>query len=160
MMRQYHQLKARFPGALLMFRLGDFYELFSADAQIASRELDIVLTSREVGKGRRVPMCGVPHHALETYLARLVERGHRIAICDQLEDPRKAKGLVKRDVVRVVTPGTVIEQPLLPQHANNFLVAVAAGQGAGGVGSGGGRSLHRRVPGHGGGRGQDDRAAR
>ena len=133
MMRQYHQLKARFPGALLMFRLGDFYELFSEDAQIASRELNIVLTSREVGKGRRVPMCGVPHHALETYLARLVERGHRIAICDQLEDPRKAKGLVKRDVVRVVTPGTVIEQPLLPQHANNFLVAVAAGQGAWGL---------------------------
>jgi len=133
MMRQYHQLKARYPGALLMFRLGDFYELFYEDAQVASRELDIVLTSREVGKGRRVPMCGVPHHALDVYLARLVERGHHIAICDQLEDPRTAKGLVKRDVVRVVTPGTVIEEPLLPQHANNFLLAVAAGEGRWGL---------------------------
>jgi DNA mismatch repair protein MutS len=133
MMRQYQQLKARYPGTLLMFRLGDFYELFYEDAQVASRELDIVLTSREVGKGRRVPMCGVPHHALETYLARLVERGYRIAICDQLEDPRAAKGLVKRDVVRVVTPGTVIEQPLLPQHANNYLGAVAATDGGWGL---------------------------
>jgi len=133
MMRQYHELKARYPGMLLMFRLGDFYELFYDDAQVAARELDIVLTSREVGKGRRVPMCGVPHHALETYLARLVERGHRIAICDQLEDPRAAKGLVKRDVVRVVTPGTVIEQPLLSQHANNYLVALAASDGAWGL---------------------------
>ena len=133
MMRQYHELKARYAGALLMFRLGDFYELFYEDAQVASRELDIVLTSREVGKGRRVPMCGVPHHALDTYLARLVERGHRIAICDQLEDPRTAKGLVKRDVVRVVTPGTVIEEPLLPQHTNNFLIAVAAGEGRWGL---------------------------
>ena len=128
MMRQYYQLKARYPGALLMFRLGDFYELFDEDAQVAARELDIVLTSREVGKGRRIPMCGVPHHALEAYLARLVERGYRIAICDQLEDPRTAKGLVRRDVVRVVTPGTVIEESLLPQHANNFLLAVAAGE--------------------------------
>lgn len=124
MMRQYHQLKAQYPGTLLMFRLGDFYEFFYDDARLAARELEIVLTSREVGKGRRVPMCGVPHHALESYLARLVERGHRVAICDQLEDPRKAKGLVKRDVVRVVTPGTVIEQSLLPQYANNYLVAV------------------------------------
>ena len=133
MMRQYQQLKARYPGMLLMFRLGDFYELFDEDARLASRELDIVLTSREVGKGRRVPMCGVPHHALDTYLARLVERGYRIAICDQLEDPRAAKGLVKRDVVRVVTPGTVIEQPLLPQYANNYLVAVATANGGWGM---------------------------
>lgn len=124
MMRQYHQLKAQYPGTLLMFRLGDFYEFFYDDARLAARELEIVLTSREVGKGKRVPMCGIPHHALESYLARLVERGHRVAICDQLEDPRKAKGLVKRDVVRVVTPGTVIEHSLLPHHANNYLVAV------------------------------------
>jgi len=128
MMRQYQQLKARFPGTLLMFRLGDFYELFFDDAVVAARELEITLTSREVGKGRRVPMCGVPHHAVEGYLARLVERGYRIAVCDQLEDPRRAKGLVKRDVVRVVTPGTVIEQSLLPHHANNFLAAVSEGR--------------------------------
>lgn len=133
MMRQYQQLKARHPGALLMFRLGDFYELFFEDAQTAARELDIVLTSREVGKGRRVPMCGVPHHALETYLARLVEHGHHIAICEQMEDPRAARGLVRRDVVRVVTPGTVIEQPLLARHANNFLVGVAKGAAAWGL---------------------------
>ncbi|MDQ7843605.1 MAG: DNA mismatch repair protein MutS [Armatimonadota bacterium] len=133
MMRQYQQLKARFPGTLLMFRLGDFYELFFDDAVAAARELEITLTSREIGKGRRVPMCGVPHHAVEGYLARLVERGYRIALCDQLEDPRRARGLVKRDVVRVVTPGTVIEQSLLPRHANNFLVAVSQGREAWGL---------------------------
>ncbi|MGH2398605.1 MAG: DNA mismatch repair protein MutS [bacterium] len=126
MMAQYHQLKARFPGTLLMFRLGDFFELFYDDAVLAARELEITLTSREIGKGRRIPMCGVPHHALESYLARLVDRGFRIAICDQLEDPRRAKGLVKRDIVRVVTPGTVTDQNLLQRHANNFLVAVKA----------------------------------
>ncbi len=133
MMRQYQALKARFPGALLMFRLGDFYELFFDDARVAAQELGITLTSREVGKGRRVPMCGVPHHALDTYLARLVEGGHHIAICDQLEDPRHAKGLVRRDIVRVVTPGTVIEHALLPPHANNFLVAVHEGRNAWGL---------------------------
>lgn len=111
-----------------MFRLGDFYELFFDDATLAAKELQITLTSRELGRGRRVPMCGVPYHAVEGYLARLVERGYRIAICDQLEDPRKAKGLVKRDVVRVVTPGTVIETSLLPQDANSYLVAVAPGE--------------------------------
>jgi DNA mismatch repair protein MutS len=125
MMQQYHQLKARYPGMLLMFRLGDFYELFYDDAIVASRDLEITLTSREVGQGRRIPMCGVPYHAVDTYLARLVERGHRIALCDQVEDPRKARGLVRREVVRVVTPGTVIEQILLPPHANNYLVAAA-----------------------------------
>ena len=125
MMQQYHQLKVRFPGMLLMFRLGDFYELFYDDAQVASRELEITLTSRETGKGRRVPMCGVPYHALNTYLARLVERGYRVAVCDQLEDPRRAKGLVKRDVVRIVTPGTVVENAMLPADANNYLMAVA-----------------------------------
>ncbi|HXF81689.1 MAG TPA: DNA mismatch repair protein MutS, partial [bacterium] len=127
MMRQYQALKARFPGTLLMFRLGDFYELFGDDAVTAARELEITLTSREIGKGRRLAMCGVPHHAVEGYLARLVERGYRIALCDQLEDPRRARGLVKRDVVRVVTPGTVIEAGMLPRQANNFLVAVCAG---------------------------------
>ncbi len=124
MLQQYHQLKARYPGMLLMFRLGDFYELFYDDALVASRDLDITLTSREVGRGGRIPMCGVPYHAVDTYLARLVERGHRIALCDQLGDPQKARGLMRRDVVRVVTPGTVIDGALLPQDANNYLVAV------------------------------------
>jgi len=128
MMRQYQQLKARFPGTLLMFRLGDFYELFFDDASVAARELQITLTSREMGRGRRVPMCGVPYHAVEGYLARLVERGYRIALCDQVEDPRKARGLVKRDIVRVVTPGTVMESSLLPQDANSYLAAIASGK--------------------------------
>src|SRR2546428_1624044 len=123
MMQQYHQLKSRYPGMLLMFRLGDFYELFYDDALVAARELEITLTSREIGKGKRIPMCGMPYHAVATYLARLVERGHRVAVCDQLEDPRKAVGLVHRDVVRVVTPGTALEQSLLPRNANNYLVA-------------------------------------
>ncbi len=133
MMRQYQRLKARFPGTLLMFRLGDFYELFFDDAVVAARELQITLTSREMGRGQRVPMCGVPYHAVESYLARLVERGYRIAICDQLEDARRARGLVKRDIVRVVTPGTVMEASLLPQDANSYLVAVASGEQGWGV---------------------------
>ncbi len=124
MMVQYHQLKARYPGMLLMFRLGDFYELFYDDALVAAPELEITLTSREIGKGKRIPMCGVPYHAVEAYLTRLVERGHRVALCDQLEDPKKARGLVHRDVIRVVTPGTALGQALLPYNTNNYLVAV------------------------------------
>ena len=127
MLRQYHELKARYPGALLLFRLGDFYELFYEDARLAAGILDITLTSREVGKGTRIPMCGVPHHALDAYLSRLIDRGYRVAICEQLEDPRLAKGLVKRDVVRVVTPGTVIEAAALPRGANQYLAAVLPG---------------------------------
>ncbi|MBI3997486.1 MAG: DNA mismatch repair protein MutS [Armatimonadetes bacterium] len=133
MMRQYQELKARYPGALLMFRLGDFYELFFDDAVTAARELDIVLTSREVGKGRRVPMCGVPYHAASGYLARLVERGCRVAICDQVEDPRKARGLVRREVTRVVTPGTVMDTALLPAREHRYLVAVTWSEGAWGL---------------------------
>jgi DNA mismatch repair protein MutS len=124
MMRQYQDLKAREPGALLMFRLGDFYELFFDDAVTAARELEIVLTSREIGRGRRVPMCGVPHHALAGHLARLVGRGYRVAICDQVEDPRRARGLVRRDVTRVVTPGTVMDAAMLDARAHRYLAAV------------------------------------
>ncbi len=133
MMRQYQELKARHPGALLMFRLGDFYELFFDDARVAARELEIVLTSREVGKGRRVPMCGVPHHALTGHLARLVERGYRVAICDQVEDPRKARGLVRREVTRVVTPGTVMDAALLPAREHRYLASLGGGDGAWGL---------------------------
>jgi DNA mismatch repair protein MutS len=132
MLRQYQELKARYPGALLMFRLGDFYELFFDDALVAARELEIDLTSRELGKGRRVPMCGVPYHALTGYLARLVERGHRVAICDQVEDARKAKGLVRRDVTRVVTPGTVMDATL-PQREHLYIVAIASASGMWGL---------------------------
>jgi DNA mismatch repair protein MutS len=124
-MRQYHSIKQQAPGALLMFRLGDFYELFYEDAVTASRELEITLTSRNKEKGQPIPMCGVPYHAAEGYIARLVQRGFRVAICDQVEDPRFAKKLVKRELSRVVTPGTVTEAGLLRSHENNYLAAVA-----------------------------------
>jgi DNA mismatch repair protein MutS len=125
LMRQYHAIKQRVPNALLMFRLGDFYELFYEDAVTAARELEITLTSRNKEKGQSIPMCGVPYHAAEAYLARLVERGYRVAICDQMEDPRFAKKLVKRELTRVVTPGTATQTGLLRPHENNFLAAVA-----------------------------------
>ena len=110
LMEQYHKAKAQYQDALLFFRLGDFYEMFYDDAAVAARELDIVLTSRPQGKGReRVPLCGVPHHRLEPYLARLIEKGYKVAICEQVEEAQKGKRIVKRDVVRVVTPGTLFE---------------------------------------------------
>jgi len=133
MMRQYHELKARLPGTLLLFRLGDFYELFYEDAEIAARELEITLTGREVGRGRRVPMCGVPYHAVTGYVARLVERGYRIALCDQVEDPRKARGLVRRAITRIITPGTIMDEALLPARGAAYLAALARGEGRWGL---------------------------
>src|SRR5690348_4158063 len=124
MMRQYQALKDEHPHAILLFRLGDFFEAFFEDAQLVARELHLTLTSRPVAKGRRIPMCGIPHHALPTYLRRLIDRGHRVAICDQVEDPRQTRTLVRREVVRVVTPGTVIEDDLLTARENNFVAAV------------------------------------
>ena len=103
MLRQYYSIKQHHQDALLLFRLGDFYEMFGADAEIGSRVLDIALTSREMGKGKELPMCGVPYHAVEGYLAALVRAGYKVAICEQVEDPKTAKGVVKREVVRVVT---------------------------------------------------------
>ena len=123
--QQYLRVKQRYPEALVLFRLGDFYETFDEDAKIVSRELEIVLTSREMGKGNRVPLAGIPHHALDNYLARLINRGYKVAICEQLSDPRE-KGLVERDVVRVVTPGTVVEPGLLEGNSNNYLAAVVS----------------------------------
>jgi DNA mismatch repair protein MutS len=119
--KQYLDIKRQYPNAILFFRLGDFYETFDQDAEIAARELDIVLTSRNVAKGVRVPMAGIPHHAAENYLARLIERGYHVAICEQIGDT-PVKGLVPRQVTRVVTPGTVVEPGLLPGDANNYLV--------------------------------------
>jgi DNA mismatch repair protein MutS len=127
-MRQYHSIKQQVPRALLMFRLGDFYELFYDDAVTAARELEITLTARNKEKGEPIPMCGVPYHAAEGYIARLIQKGYRVAICDQVEDPRFAKTLVKREITRVVTPGTATESALLRSHENNYLAAVA-GQG-------------------------------
>jgi DNA mismatch repair protein MutS len=131
-MRQYHSVKQQVPHALLMFRLGDFYELFFEDAVVAARDLEITLTSRNKEKGAAIPMCGVPYHAAAGYIARLVQKGHRVAICDQMEDPKLAKKLVKRELTRVVTPGTAMDASLLRSHENNFLAAVApAGARAG-----------------------------
>jgi DNA mismatch repair protein MutS len=129
MMRQYRALKDRHADAILLFRLGDFFEAFFEDAEVVSRELQLTLTSRPVAKGRRIPMCGVPHHALQTYLRRLIDRGHRVAICDQVEDPKQARTLVRREVVRVVTPGTVVDDDLLNARENNFIAAVTPGAG-------------------------------
>ncbi|MBI3695231.1 MAG: DNA mismatch repair protein MutS, partial [Acidobacteria bacterium] len=125
LMRQYNSVKQKFPNALLLFRLGDFYELFYEDAVVASRELQITLTSRNREKGVAIPMCGVPYHAAENYIAKLITRGHRVAICDQMEDPKFAKKLVKREVTRVITPGTASDFNLLRSGENNYLAAVA-----------------------------------
>src|ERR1017187_5231099 len=124
-MRQYNHIKQQVPNALLMFRLGDFYELFFEDAVVAARELEITLTSRNKEKGAPIPMCGVPFHAAEGYISRLIQKGFRVAICDQVEDPKSAKGLVKREIVRVVTPGTAMDAGLVRSRENNFLAAVA-----------------------------------
>ena len=123
--RQYLKIKQRYPDSIVLFRLGDFYETFDEDARVASRELDIVLTSKSMGKNLKVPLAGVPAHSLESYLSRLIKKGYKVAICEQLSDPALSKGLVERDVVRVVTPGTLVEPSLLDQGTNNYLAAVA-----------------------------------
>ncbi len=125
LMRQYNSIKQKFPNALLLFRLGDFYELFYEDAVVASRELQITLTSRNREKGVAIPMCGVPYHAAEAYIGKLIARGHRVAVCDQMEDARLARKLVKREVTRVITPGTASDFNLLRAGENNYLAAVA-----------------------------------
>src|SRR5437870_11199952 len=124
LMRQYNAIKQQAPNALLLFRLGDFYELFYEDAVTAARELEITLTSRNKEKGEPIPMCGVPYHSAENYIARLIQKGHRVAICDQVEDPRVAKKLVRREVTRIVTPGTAMNAVMLRSHENNYLAAV------------------------------------
>ncbi len=121
--QQYLDIKREYPDTIVFFRLGDFYETFDEDAEITARELDIVLTSRPVGGGTRVPLAGIPYHAAENYLARLIEKGHHVAICEQVGD-QPAKGIFPRKVVRVVTPGTVTEPGLLPGDANNYLASI------------------------------------
>src|SRR5436190_6612491 len=121
--QQYLDIKKQFPHAIVFFRLGDFYETFDDDAELVARELDIVLTSRNISKNRRVPMAGVPHHAAENYVARLIDKGYHVAICEQIGD-EPIQGLMPREVVRVVTPGTVTEPALLPEKRNNYLLAV------------------------------------
>lgn len=115
MMQQYFEIKKQHPNEILFYRVGDFYEMFYDDALTASRELELTLTGKNCGKEERAPMCGVPFHSYETYMARLVAKGYKVAICEQMEDPALAKGLVKRDIIRVVTPGTVIESSMLSE---------------------------------------------
>jgi DNA mismatch repair protein MutS len=132
-MRQYLDVKARHPGCILFFRLGDFYEMFFEDAVTVAQQLDLTLTTRDKGKENAVPMCGVPHHAAARYLQTLVERGHRVAICEQVEDPRLARGIVKREVVRVVTPGTVVDEDALDPVRAHHLCAVIVDRGRAGL---------------------------
>ncbi|MBQ9673775.1 MAG: DNA mismatch repair protein MutS [Ruminococcus sp.] len=123
MMKQYFEIKEQNKDSILFFRLGDFYEMFFEDAKLASRELDLTLTGRDCGQKERAPMCGVPYHSCEGYIARLVQKGYKVAICEQTEDPAKAKGIVKRDIIRVITPGTVIESGMLDEGKNNFIAS-------------------------------------
>jgi DNA mismatch repair protein MutS len=123
--RQYLDVKRRYPHAIVFFRLGDFYETFDDDAETCSRELDLTLTSKPMGKGLRVPLAGIPYHAVDGYLAKLIARGYKVALCEQMSDPATTKGIVERKVVRVVTPGTVIEGNLLDEKANNYLACIA-----------------------------------
>ena len=124
MMEQYLETKEQYKDCILFYRLGDFYEMFFDDAKLASKELELTLTGRNCGLEERAPMCGVPFHAADTYIARLVERGYKVAICEQMEDPALAKGLVKRDVIRVVTPGTLTSQTMLKENENNYICSV------------------------------------
>ena len=125
MEEQYWAVKNEHPDLILFFRMGDFYEIFGEDAKIASQVLELVLTSRSSGYATDMPMCGFPHHAVDKYVAKMVEKGYKVAVADQLEDPKKTKKLVKRGVVRVVTPGTVVEDSMLDAKSNNFLCAIA-----------------------------------
>jgi DNA mismatch repair protein MutS len=131
MMEQYFSIKDQYQDCILMFRLGDFYEMFFDDAVTASRVLEIALTGRDCGQEERAPMCGVPYHAVDGYISKLIENGYKVAICEQLEDPALAKGIVKRDVVRVITPGTIIDQGMLDEKSNNYLCCIYMDKGFG-----------------------------
>lgn len=130
---QYLQIKRQYPDALLFFRMGDFYEMFDEDAEIIARELEIALTRRDFGRGEKSPMAGIPHHAADGYIARLVSKGYRVAVCEQISDPALSKGLVDREVLRIVTPGTVIDPAMLAAKRNNFLASVVVGRDAVGI---------------------------
>src|SRR5574344_1589064 len=126
MMRQYLEIKEQNKDSILFFRLGDFYEMFNEDAKLAARELDLVLTTRDRGKSaeEQTPMCGIPYHSSDGYIARLLAKGYKVAICEQTEDPALAKGLVSRDIVRIITPGMVIESSMLDEGRPNYIAAV------------------------------------
>ena len=130
MMRQYLRMKELHPDCILFFRLGDFYEMFLEDAKTAASELDLTLTTRDRSKPKeeQTPMCGVPYHSAEAYIARLIAKGYKVAICEQMEDPATAKGLVDRDIIRIITPGTVMGETMLEEGRNNFICSVCSGQ--------------------------------
>ncbi|MBQ1228873.1 MAG: DNA mismatch repair protein MutS, partial [Firmicutes bacterium] len=130
MMQQYMDIKEQHKDCILFFRLGDFYEMFFEDAKTASRELELTLTGKSCGQEERAPMCGVPFHAAESYIAKLVDKGYKVAICEQTEDPAQAKGIVKREVIQIVTPGTLTSQSMLSEKENNYLAAVYADENA------------------------------
>ena len=133
MMKQYFETKEKYPNTILFFRLGDSYEMFYNDAKTVSRELELTLTGKECGQEERAPMCGVPFHSAETYIAKLVAKGYKVAICEQMEDPKLAKGLVKRDVIRVITPGTVLENSMLDESKNNYICSLYYEENAAGL---------------------------
>ena len=126
MMREYCKTKENYKDCILFYRLGDFYEMFFDDALLVSKELELTLTGKDCGLEERAPMCGIPFHAAETYIKRLIEKGHKVAICEQVEDPKKAKGLVKREVIRVVTPGTTLDATSLDESRNNYLMSIVS----------------------------------
>ena len=124
MMQQYLETKKNYPDCILFYRLGDFYEMFFDDALVASKELEITLTGKNCGMEERAPMCGIPYHAVDNYLNKLVSKGYKVAICEQMEDPKQAKGIVKRDVIRIVTPGTNLDNLALDETRNNYLMCI------------------------------------
>ena len=128
MMQQYQRIKRDCSDAVLFFRMGDFYEMFNEDAKTASRILEIALTSRSKNKANQTPMCGIPHHSANGYISKLIKAGKKVAICEQTEDPKLAKGLVQREIVRIVTPGTVLDDSLLDPKSNHFLVSIFFGK--------------------------------
>ena len=125
MMQQYLDVKARHPDCIVFFRLGDFYEMFFEDAKLASRELELTLTGKDCGLTERAPMCGVPYHAATVYVSRLIEKGYKVAICEQMTDPALSKGLVERDVIRIITPGTVVDPAMLDEKSNSYILCAA-----------------------------------
>ena len=132
-MQQYLEIKQQYQDCILFFRLGDFYEMFFEDAVTASREMEVTLTGKNCGMEEKAPMCGVPYHAADTYIAKLVEKGYKVAVCEQTEDPASAKGIVKREVIKIVTPGTLTSQSMLNEKENNYLACVFASEEAAGL---------------------------